>query len=368
MPALFCRDCGAEVAEHMAFCKNCGSEVRRPAAEPPPPRVSGGPSWWRDRRLLWASRAFLVLALLGTGVLVGWAFGSDESLVEAEPAPASVSSGAEPSEGAVEGPTMPDVRGLAAADARQVLADVGVAASSVSLTDQPAAGESGIVLSQDPVYGYPVGDAVTLAISSTAKVPEFQGRAAEEVLADLDALGAEVETRSVLVPGVPVGQVASITPPPGTVLPVAVTVVISAEPDELNLTDVVPVDDTCYSDEDSIAGSTFNNLLACSAYEEPEKQSWVVKRAGTRLSGVVGILDSGDPAEQAVVEVIGDGAVLKTVTARYGESTRLDVDVTGVLRLTIRYRSLSEDGATVGLGRLVLLGDAAALATLETYS
>jgi hypothetical protein len=172
----------------------------------------------------------------------------------------------------------------------------------------------------------------------------------------------------VLVPGVPVGQVASITPPPGTVLPVAVTVVISAEPDELNLTDVVPVDDTCYSDEDSIAGSTFNNLLACSAYEEPEKQSWVVKRAGTRVTGVVGILDSGDPAEQAVVEVIGDGAVLKTVTARYGESTRLDVDVTGVLRLTIRYRSLSEDGATVGLGRLVLLGEAAVLATLETYS
>jgi hypothetical protein len=381
----------------MAFCKTCGAETRAPAESvitepvitepgvtppgvvPPLPdrersasgvfgRLAAGGGLFGGRRLVWISRGFLVLALLGTGVLVGWAMGSDESLVEAESPAAVADDVGDESTSDLDAPTMPDVRGLSALDARQILADVGIAASVVSTTDQPAAGESGIVLSQDPVYGYPVDANITLAVSTPAKVPEFEGRSADDVLADLDELGAEVETQSVYVPEVPVGQVASIEPEPGTLLPVAVTVVIAAEPDELLLSDVVAVEDNCYSgDTDSIAGTTFNNLISCSAYEESETSSWVIKRAAYRLTGTVGILDSGEPTERVQVEVIGDGRVLQTVPVAYGESVRINADISGVLRLSLRYRSLTKDYGTVGFGRLTLLGDAALLKTLDRY-
>lgn len=378
----------------MAFCKTCGAEARTPAeAEPqhepesqheavadevPPLRLKDSVgsklgSRVGSKRLLWISRGFLMLTLLGGGVLVGWAIGSDESLVEAEPLPAVADEGDQAPAADVDALTMPDVRGLSAADARQILADVGVGASVVSTIDQPAAGETGIVLTQDPVYGYPVEGDVTLSVSTPAMVPRFAGRSADDVLADLDQLGAEVETRAVYVPDVPVGQVASIKPVPGTLLPVAVTVVIAAEPDTLMLSDVVAVEDNCYSgDSDSIAGQTFNYLITCDAYEDPESSSWVVKRAAYRLTGTAGVLDSGDPGERMLVEVIGDGTVLQTLDVSYGQSAGIDIDLRGVLRLSIRYRTLGtdEDGdgyGTVGLGRLRLLGDASLLKTLETY-
>ena len=324
--------------------------------------------------MLWVSRGFLVLALLGTGVLIGWAKGSDESLVDAEP-PAAVAEddGEVPPTSDLDVPSMPDVRGLSAQDARQILADVGVTASVVSTVDQPAAGDSGIVLGQDPVYGYPVDGDVILSVSTRAKVPEFKGRSADDVLADLDTLGAEVETQSVYVPEVPVGQVASIDPAPGTLLPVAVTVVISAEPDTLLLSEVEAVEDNCYSgDSDSIGGTTFNNLFACGAYEDPESSSWVIKRAAYRLTGTAGVVDSGEPTERALIEIIGDGTVLQTIDVSYGESARINADIRGVLRLSIRYRALGKDEygdryGTVGLGRLTLLGDAALLKTLDSY-
>ena len=61
-----------------------------------------------------------------------------------------------------------------------------------------------------------MSEGVTLSISRPAEVPRFQGREATEVLAELDQLGAETHTVSRYVPGVPVGDVASISPDPGS--------------------------------------------------------------------------------------------------------------------------------------------------------
>jgi hypothetical protein len=382
----YCRECGAGLAEDAAFCKECGTPVA--AATPPttpaiaaqpapglaaltpeaaptdgPVAPKAGPGWLTRNRLLVASRVLLVLGLLGGGILIGWAMGSDEDLVKAEAAPPTpaTSASAQPT-----GPVMPDVRGLDAADAQQVLADVGVAAQDVSLTDAPAAGESGLVIAQTPVYGYAIDGPVTLSVSTPAVVPKFKGRPADEVLDELDELGAQVDTTSRFLPDVPVGEIASIDPPPGSPLPETVSVTISAEPDELALVEVSPVDDTCFTDQDSINGTSYDDLLVCSTDSSAADQAWLIGRAGARLTGVVGVPDSSDPSSSMTVQIIGDGQVLASFTATYGSEQPLDVDVTGVLRLTIRYGSTTNDYGDVGLGHLTLLGDADLLAALTS--
>lgn len=376
----YCRECGAGLADEAAFCKECGTPAAAtpapaqpapglaaltgdaaPTDGPAPPKA--GPGWLTRNRLLVASRVLLVLGLLGGGILIGWAMGSDEDLVKAEAAPPTPTTSASAE---ASGPVMPDVRGLDAADAQQVLADVGIAAEQVSLTDAPAAGESGLVIEQAPVYGYAIDGPVTLSVSTPAVVPKFKGRPADEVLDELDELGAQVNTTSTFLPGVPVGEIASIDPPPGSSLPETVSVTISAEPDELPLVEVSAVDDTCFTSEDSINGTTYDDLLVCSTDRSAADQAWLIARAGARLTGVVGVPDSSDPSSSMAVQVIGDGQVLASFTATYGSAQPLDVDVSGVLRLTIRYQSTTNDYGDVGLGHLTLLGDADLLAALTS--
>jgi hypothetical protein len=323
--------------------------------------------WLRSRRARILSRICFALALVGTGIIVGWFAGSDRSVVEAEPTTTGLPGPATPAPADPETTSMPDVRGLATNDARQVLIDVGVQAGAVEVVDQPAAGEQGIVLSQEPVYGYPVSGTVTLSVSTPARVPRIAGRDATDVLADLDELGAEVTTVSRYVPGVAPGKVAAIDPAVGTLLPVAVKVTVAAQADEVFLNRIEAVEDNCWTAEDSLNGVSYPEMFTCETDRSPLVQSWVVKRAAQRLRGVIGIPDSGSTGDRMTLEVLGDGALLTTVEASYGSTTPIDLDIAGVLRLTLRVRSATTDYGTIGLARLALIGDQAQLARLDTW-
>ena len=153
-------------------------------------------------------------------------------------------------------------------------------------------------------------------------------------------------------------------------LPVAVTVVIAAEPEQINLADVEAVEDSCYTDTDSMNGKQFAELLTCETDRFRVNQTWIVKRAADTLTGRLGIPDTlGSGSNQSVqVEIIADGTVLETLTASYGLPTvPIDVDITGALRLTFRVRSLTRDYSTAGLAKLRVSGDAKKLSTLEVY-
>lgn len=385
---LFCPDCGApspqpddqkpadQIDELLPVIAK-GHQHAESAAEPPaeeqplepvgfgaapdnaPPSSSTWSpfAWLRSRRARILSRVWLALALVGTGVIMGWFIASDRSMFESEKQPTTSES---PGASETTGPnvlTMPDVRGLEAVEARQVLADVGIAAAVVDVVDQPAAGEPGLILTQDPVYGYPVEDRVVLSVSTPAKVPQVRGRQATDVLGDLDQLGTEVRTATRYVPGVPVGQVASIDPAAGTALPMTVTVTVAAQPDELALTALDPVDYDCFTDSDSLNGASYDELLTCETDAEPAVHSWVIGRVAERVRGVVGISDSGDASQTMSLQILGDGVPLKTIRAEYGATVPFDLDVSGVLRLTFRARSTSFDYATLGIANLRLLGD-----------
>ena len=372
-----CIECGAEIPEAAKFCKFCGAA----APEEPGPLTAGessklsGPATssatndWRrffrvprGRHALWLARTALAVTLVGTGFTGGWFAGSERSLVEAE---ASRKDTPDRTFVSSDVASMPDLRGLGLRDAQQILADLGIAASEVSTVDQPAAGPSGLVVGQSPVFGYSVEGLVTLNISRPAKVPEFVGRSATDVLADLDELGAETETVTQYVPGVPPGSVASISPAPGTPLPVAVRVVIAAEPESRPLVEVAAVEDNCSIDDDSLDGQTYRELLVCETDRYPINQTWVIKKAATTLAGIVGVPDTTEPGSAVEVQLLADGTLRRTLTVGYGQTVPFRIDVTGVLRLTLRVRSQTRDYSTAGFAHLRLLGDATALDSLE---
>ena len=414
---MFCTDCGSELAEHMSFCTTCGADVRdrhddaiepapastgppseappgpmppvAAAALPPPPPPMGGESatsflftgepappapagrgrlgaWLHTRRFQLLSRLLLALALIGAGILVGWFVASDRSLVESDLDRAVPEQAVEDESDGVS-VSMPDLRGLTTSQAEQVLADAGVPASRVEVVDQPAAGTSGVVIGQQPIYGQAVTGTVTITGSTAAKVPAIQGRSAQAVLDELDEFGAEVRSVSVYVPGAKVGSVVRIKPAPGTLLPVAVTVTIAAEPGEVALSEIESEEGGCSTEDDQMNGTEYIGLISCSAYDEPEASVWLINRAAQRLTARIGIPDSsGTGSDRARLVIRGDGRVLGSFDVSYGRTQDIDVNVSGVLRLSVEYSSSAEDGSAVGLGNATLLGDETKLAPLES--
>lgn len=395
----FCRECGAELADHMAFCRDCGtavspsgeygldspssaedrlSEPLLPAPASPPvgtPARTRRSRPWRGRRLSphtlrVTSRVLLALGLVGIGVLLGWLAGSERSLVSA--AADQTASGAS-ADSAIRAATvvrMPDVRGLTAREAQQVLADQGVAADDVTVRDEPAAGDPDIVVAQEPVFGYEITGGVSLSVSTGAVVPNFRGRSAEKVLEALDALGAEVRSISRYIPGVAIGEVAEIEPAPGSPLPDSVNVTISEEPEYLDLAEAEAVGYSgCYSsiDEDlAIDTRFFPTGVVCDTSPEWSESAWVVQRAATRISGFVGAPSDAEEEYRTRVQVYADDTLVFDESVPYGRAVRLDGDVTGALRVRVRYRSERPDEyGTVALGNLRVLGDAAQLARLR---
>lgn len=376
-----CFRCGSSLPPQMRFCQNCGAPVvsrsAPPAAhmvpvgsaDPPAPEAdsqhgeeSGATRPRRRRYLRPLSLAFLAIALLGSGFLAGWSVASDRALVP----PSGIPDRSEIKATDAAGTVMPELRGLHVSDARQILADVGIGQDQVEVQSRPAVGEANTVLVQDPVYGYRLDGDVVLTVSEPAVVPDFTGRTATDVLADLEQLGAAVKTVSRYVPGVAAGDVASIRPAPGSAAPDTVTVVIATAPETLALAEIEAVEDNCYVDAGNMNTESYTHLLTCDAYRgEDVVQSYVLNRAGSRVTGVFGVPDDAEANDVVRLQILGDGREIDVLEASYGDSTTFDVPVSGVLRLSLRVSTDDPEYATAGIGRLWVTGDATQLDRLR---
>jgi hypothetical protein len=392
-----CAECGADQDGGSAFCRNCGApsldaRAEVPAAVEPTPRSPEEPPVLEDlthvdaepaetlavegtdveahpaeapsrrRRYLAAGGVALALALLCVGLLIGWYVASDRNFATDGKLPSTEAGPtAEPA-----GPVMPDLRGLGVDNARQVLADVGVGAVTVRTTSQPAAGETGIVLAQQPVFGSAAEGTVQLTISAPATVPQIAGRDATAVLSELEQLGAQVRTTSQYVPGAPVGQIAAIEPKPGSRLTDEVQVVIATAPAEVKLKDIDSVDDGCGTGSGSLNGTAYDEFLTCEADRaDPVEQVYVVNRGAEVVHGVLGIPDdadtSSDTSTDMHLDVLADGRVVGSWDVRYGATTSFRANVHAALRITFRVRSNNAKYGTAALADAIIEGDPAHL-------
>jgi serine/threonine protein kinase len=224
---------------------------------------------------------------------------------------------------------------------------------------------------QQPVAGaLPSGDGTSQAPSSPAAIsygpnqlPDLKGKA----LAEARALLPPTVTVQVVLQeapaGTPDGVVLAQDPQPGAALTPTVQLTVSSQQATQYLADLTPTAGEFSSTNSAdlelsghpqlhAVGSGGN---ACSG--ETGTVEYDLGQHYAKLVGLVGIDDhSKDAKAQATLEVYGDQRKLKSYTVHLGKPQQLDVNVTGVLHLSLRWTFTGLDAAYCS-GATIVIGD-----------
>ena len=331
---------------------------------PPPPEsvVSVlGPKGGKKKRILpflIGGGALVVLGLFTGGIILGWLLSNQIAASQALPETSLIA--APTAQSGEDALTVPDVRGLKSADARQILADSGFDPSVITVDSVPWAGEPGIVVAQDPVVGEVLEGSISLSVSELALMPELEGKSKADAIAELSLLGAQAQIVEEFEPTVSTGTVIRQDVEAGEPLPLSVELVVSQAGSVVFLADLQETDDSsrCYTGDVQINGQAFVEAMQCSASSgEPRIYAWALGRHATLFTAVAGVSDSSAPTTKATLTVFTDGTEVYSTTLTHGSSQALEVDLTGVLRLEIRIST--EDRADVYLADAQIKGTAA---------
>lgn len=282
--------------------------------------------------------------LFAVGFASGW-MASTNLVLTASPAKASTGTGGP----AVDDETsirMPDVRGLSPENAQQVLADAGLDIAKVTTTDRPAAGESGLVISQVPAFGAPNPSDVTITVSAPASVPEVVGQTSTAAIARLTDLGAQVQRDQVYVPGAVIGAVMAIDPAAGAALPTLVTIRVASVAATVRMS-ALDSDGRCSSTTATVDGREWTDALACESAQTGRAAVWALDGAADEVVGTVGIDDGEDQDAAVTVQMLADGVVIATYEVENGEPILFTLGVAGVQELTVLSSTDSDSGPDV---------------------
>jgi Uncharacterized protein conserved in bacteria len=342
------------------------SEPEEPQPEEPQPEESRPverrmKAATRRRLLLASAWACGVLALVGGSTVFGWWLATSTVVAGTQnPGPEIVEV---PVPGSLTGNSvMPDVRGLDPETALQVLADAGVPVAGVTTTERPAAGPSGVILAQTPVFGTIDPTEVLLVVSAPAAVPEVVGLEVGEAASLLIELGARVDRIEIFDPDAEVGVVTAVDPVAGSDLPEVVRVTVTAEPGTARLSQLSFRGNCSTTSRLTMDGVQYAHGLECSASTAGRETTWQFGKAATVLEGTVGVPDDAEPGTSVGVRILGDGAELGNYTVAYGEPQHIELRVAGVIQLKIVVTGAS--GTEAGLGDLSVLGARAPLTAL----
>lgn len=266
---------------------------------------------------------------------------------------------------------MPDVLGLEPDIATRVLADAGIDAD-IELEEEPAAGDVGRVVGQDPIPGTQLAADqavdVVLQVSTTAEMPDLTGASADDARADLEALGAIVTYEPVVRPAMRPRLVLASQPTAGSPVPEVVILQVTDPGQSVGLDLLSMLDyDSCGSeDEVSISGQLLAAGIVCEPYRDsPAYAVWNLSRKAVLLTGTLGLEDRGETGA-AQVRIIVDGTVMWNRTVTFGSATPLRIPVGDALRVRIETTTSTEDAAPrVVFGDLSALGRPEAIAALE---
>jgi len=262
----------------------------------------------------------------------------------------------------------PDVSGLDENTARRVVAG---AASDVDVTvsTRPAAGQSGLVIDQDPAPGELLAGSVTLVLSASAELPDVTGQAQADARATLEALGATVFINRTYVAGTQPGTALSTEPAAGAAMPATVTLIVAEPPASVALADVEPVEGGCSLDRFQANAVMYDNALRCSTSTNGSAFGVNLNRVVEQFTATLAIWDTNALDDAAVVEVSADGVVVLTQPVVFGQSVPIDIATTGVLRLTIRFITPeTKDNTEVVLGDASLIGSEQGIDSLDLRS
>lgn len=313
------------------------------------------------RRLAATGVSLWSLGLLGAGVAIGYRLSEpapippEEVVIEVDPVALDA---LEPGGEVVT--VMPAVLGLSEADARAVLADGGFDSSDITVAEVPRAGDADLVAEQQPAAGTESPTSITLFVSIAAEMPDLVGATRAEAEAAVRELGARPAFARAYQPGAAPDTVLTSSPSAGESVPELVTITLASRPASVFLSDLRAVDSDCSRGEAKANGVESEHSILCSLprLEASASVSWDLSRRADRFTAQLGIGDDGAIDGVGRVQVVVDGVVVAEFDARFGSLADIDVPVTGVLRLELRFTTLV--APTTGSARVVLI-DAALL-------
>ncbi|MBT2213285.1 protein kinase [Actinomadura sp. NEAU-AAG7] len=198
------------------------------------------------------------------------------------------------------------------------------------------------------------------------QVPDLVGMPETQARALLPpSVGVQIR-REAAPSGSPDGVVLAQDPKPGADLPTTLQLTVSSKQAIQYLADIEP------SAGDTVRTGTEAANLRLSGHpqlhaigvegspcgNETGSVEYDLGQHYTRLQGLAGLDDNSPAAKaQVTVEFYGDARKLKSITTTLGKSQDLEVDVRGVLRLTLRWTFSGGDASRCDGGTLVL-GDA----------
>jgi hypothetical protein len=267
---------------------------------------------------------------------------------------------------------MPDVRGLGPDEAQQVIADAGIDVATVTVTSQPAAGPSGVIVAQTPAFGAVQPAKVTLIVSAPAAVPDAIGKDAAPVLAELDGLGAQIRRTGVYIPGTRVGTVTAISPAAGSPLPHIVDLTVTAAPTTIALGALGDDGDCRRVDAPEMDSRTWTDAIACDSSAGGDTSTWTFNGRVGDVTGTLGISDDSEAGSTATVVLLADGRPVGSYVLRRGQSTAFTVTVSGATTFSIASTSTSSGSGsgsgsppTVIAGGLLARGSSADISALS---
>jgi hypothetical protein len=378
-----CSACG-QVTEEGRFCGECGAPLAVPieaqptetaeaepteTAEAAPTETAAAPPKRKRRRRRVALAAF-VLWSIGVAALGGAAgYAAWDRLSPHAAGPVTVERIAPALVGEQDATevVMPDVVSLGRQAALEAVATAGLDPSTVTFEERPYAADVGSVVAQEPLGGTRDPKGVRLVLAKVAAMPKTVGSTAEAATAQLEELGAAVQTRQVYARGTAVGTVVKSTPPQGKPLVGAVTLFVSSAPAALFLSDLEAARLDCSTDTATTSGKQYDSSVVCrGGGSEPSVGTWVVDKHADGVTFAAGLTGDSDPGGTGRVVIRGDGKPLRTVDLRFGTARSVTLPLTGVTQLSIEVTG--SEGTTVVLGDAKVLGAAAGISVLEARS
>ncbi|MDT0201569.1 PASTA domain-containing protein [Nocardioides sp. AE5] len=296
---------------------------------------SGRRLWW----LILAGALVLVLVTaIGIAYGAGWGAANragNATRAHDVPAERVISI---PDFGQAGGTEMPDVRGLTLEEARQALGDAQITAR-ITTQERPAAGRSGVVIQQSPIFGAANPAAVLLVIAQEAKVPDVIGTPIQDAIDAMQGMGARVQQVKVYRPGATVGNVVATSPKAGEGLTEMVTLQVADAPSERRLVDLSTLQGYPSADSDTVAihGVSYGSAMYFSpSHDDPADLVWNLGGADLYLSAQFVLGEDAEAGERGRIEVRGDGELIDSFEVTSTKAAKLETSLAGVQTLMIR--------------------------------
>lgn len=256
--------------------------------------------------------------------------------------------------------SMPDVTGRSLANAEAQLNRAGI--HDIAVTNQQSTQPDGTVIASDPSAGTKVSGAVTLTVArKPSSIPDVVGKSLSDATNTLQALGITATPKDVADTTHPDGTVIAESPTAGSPFASQVTLSVARQLVGTFLADLQPVQSTASFSKmvGTIAGQSYAHAVVVQLYSNsPEQLDYNLGTHYEQLKGTMGLSDDAPSAAQVKLEILGDGRPLLSQTVSLGHAVPVNLDVTGVLRLTLAATYLNgNDPAVNGQGAKAVWGD-----------